>query len=176
MQGASALLLLASVVTARADAVSAPFEQANKLYEEGHYTEAAAAYQSLLDHGSVSPAIYFNAGNALFKAGQIGRAIYNYRRAEELAPRDPDIRANLQIARTQAGTNTASAPGNRWTRWTGRLTLNEWTDRHIRQRCRFFLPPHGAPNPASTRQINGRPDSFAWDLVRLVVDMPRSVN
>jgi tetratricopeptide (TPR) repeat protein len=127
VRGAGALLLLAGVVTARADAVAAPFEQANKLYEEGHYAEAAAAYENLLNHNSVSPAIYFNAGNAWYKAGQIGRAIYNYRRAEELAPRDPDIRANLQIARTQAGTNTASPPGNRWTRWIGRLTLNEWT-------------------------------------------------
>jgi tetratricopeptide (TPR) repeat protein len=127
VQGAGALLLLAGALSARADAVSESFQQANKAYEEGHYTQAAAAYQALLQSGSVSSAIYFNTGNAWFKAGQIGRAIYYYRRAEELAPRDPDIRANLAIARTQAGTNTASLPGNRWTRWAGRLTLNEWT-------------------------------------------------
>jgi tetratricopeptide (TPR) repeat protein len=126
VQGA-ALLLLAMAVSARADAVSDPFLQANKSYEEGHYAQAASGYQSLIDHGYVSPAIYFNAGNAWFKANQIGRAIYCYRRAEELAPRDPDIRANLQIARTQAGTTIASLPGNHWTRWVGRLTLNEWT-------------------------------------------------
>ncbi len=126
-QGTVSLLLLAGVLSARADTVSGPFEQANKLYEEGHYAQAADAYQNILEHGFVSPAIYFNAGNAWFKAGQIGRAIYSYRRAEELAPRDPDVRANLEIARTQAGTNVASLPGNRWTRWVGRLTLNEWT-------------------------------------------------
>jgi tetratricopeptide (TPR) repeat protein len=127
VQGAGSFLLLASVLSARADAVSGPFEQANKSYEEGHYAQAAAAYENLLQHGGVSSAILFNAGNAWFKAGQIGRAIYCYRRAEELAPRDQDIRANLEIARTQAGTNTASLPGNRWTSWVGRLTLNEWT-------------------------------------------------
>jgi tetratricopeptide (TPR) repeat protein len=138
-QGAGALLFLALAMSARADAVSVSFEQANKLYEEGHYPEAAAAYENLLQRGSVSPAIYFNAGNASFKAGRIGRAIFCYRRAEELAPRDPDIRANLQIARAQAGTNTASLPGNRWTRWTGRLTLNEWTVAASVSVALFFL-------------------------------------
>jgi hypothetical protein len=126
VQGAT-ILLLAFALSARADDVSSDFTQANKSYEEGHYAQAAAAYQKLIDSDRISPEIYFNAGNAWFKANQLGRAIYCYRRAEELAPRDPDIRANLQIARTQAGTNTASLPGNRWTRWVGRLTLNEWT-------------------------------------------------
>jgi tetratricopeptide (TPR) repeat protein len=127
VQGAGSVVLLASVLSARADTVSAQFEQANKLYEEGHYAQAAETYEHIVGQGSVSPAIYFNDGNAWFKAGKIGRAIYCYRRAEELAPRDPDIRANLEIARTQAGTTTASLPGNRWTRWADRLTLNEWT-------------------------------------------------
>ena len=68
-----------------------------------------------------------NLGNAWLKAGQIGRAVRAYRQAEALAPRDPDIRANLQIARNQAGDNNPALPGNRWTRWIGRLTLNEWT-------------------------------------------------
>jgi tetratricopeptide (TPR) repeat protein len=126
VQGVS-LLLLATALSASADTASDPFTQANKLYEEGHYAKAAAGYQSLINQGYVSPAIYFNAGNAWFKANQLGRAIYSYRQAEKLAPRDPDVRANLEIARTQAGTSTASLPGNRWTRWVGRLTLNEWT-------------------------------------------------
>jgi tetratricopeptide (TPR) repeat protein len=128
VQGAGILLLLASVLSARAeDPITEWFLDANKAYEQGHYAEAAGAYETLLQHGCVSPALFFNVGNAWFKAGKIGRAIYFYRRAEELAPRDPDIRANLEIARTQAGTNTASLTGNRWTRWTNRLTLNEWT-------------------------------------------------
>jgi tetratricopeptide (TPR) repeat protein len=114
-------------VSAQAQSPATSFEEANKAYEEGHYAQAAAAYQNMLNHGSVSPAVYFNAGNAWFKAGKLGRAIFCYRHAEELAPRDPDIRANLQIARTQAGANTAALPGNRWTRWIGRLTINEWT-------------------------------------------------
>jgi hypothetical protein len=70
--------------------------------------------------------VYFNLGNAWFKAGQTGRAILAYRRAESLSPRDPDIRANLQFARNQVAGGSA-VPGRRWTRWLDRLTLNEWT-------------------------------------------------
>jgi tetratricopeptide (TPR) repeat protein len=120
------LLLLAGAAGAQAQTNSDPFLQGNKFYEEGRYSQAAANYEELLRAGHVSPAVYFNAGNAWFKAGQVGRAIYDYRRAEQLAPRDPDIRANLGIARAQAGTSSAALPGSRWTRWAGRVTLNEW--------------------------------------------------
>lgn len=105
--------------------VAGAFDQANKLYEEGKYADAAGAYEKLVQSGSVSPAIYFNLGNALFKAGQIGRAIAAYRQAERLTPRDPDVRANLQFARNQVQGPTWRA--GRWQRWLGTLNLNEWT-------------------------------------------------
>ena len=101
------------------------FESANKLYEEGKFAEAAAAYQKLAQSGQVSAALYFNLGNALFKSSQNGRAIAAYRQAEQLNPRDPDLRANLQFARNQTQGPTLSP--SRWQRWLGRLTLNEWT-------------------------------------------------
>ena len=111
---------------ARADDLSTAFDQANKLYEQGKFTEAAAAYEQMLKSGRVSPALYFNLGNASFKAGQIGRAVLNYRLAERLAPRDPDIRANLRFARNSVG--AGATPGSGWwRRWTSRLTLDEWT-------------------------------------------------
>ncbi|PYM09683.1 MAG: hypothetical protein DME18_17555 [Verrucomicrobia bacterium] len=80
----------------------------------------------MIASGRVSPALYFNFGNALFKSGRIGRAILNYRLAGQLAPRDPDIRANLRFARNQV--NGADARLTTWwRRWIGHLTLNEWT-------------------------------------------------
>ncbi|HTA29306.1 MAG TPA: BatD family protein [Candidatus Cybelea sp.] len=133
------MLLLAGAAGAQAQTVADPFLQGNKLYEEGKYSLAAAKYEELLRAGQVSPAIYFNAGNAWFKAGQIGRAIYDYRRAEHLAPRDPDIRANLGIARTQAGASSAALPGSRWTRWVGRAKLNEWAGAASAALALFFV-------------------------------------
>ena len=138
-QVAVALLLLATLATARAESADDTFARANKFYEEGKYPQAAAVYEGLLRQGNISPGIYFNAGNSWFKAGQVGRAIYDYRRAEQLAPRDPDIRANLDIARAKAGTTRAALPGNRWTRWVGRATLNEWAAAAAAAAALFFI-------------------------------------
>jgi hypothetical protein len=74
---------------------------ANQLYETGHYTQAAQAYQQLVDQGYGDSALYYNLGNAYFKQGDYARAILYYRQAEQLAPRDTDIEANLNMARAQ---------------------------------------------------------------------------
>ncbi len=75
--------------------------EANQLYETGQFSEAAAAYQALVDAGADDGALYYNLGNAYYKSGDLGRAILNYRRAQLLRPRDSDVEANLQLAREQ---------------------------------------------------------------------------
>jgi tetratricopeptide (TPR) repeat protein len=121
-----AILLFLAFHTCFAGAESeSAFEKANQLFEQGKFSEATAAYEALLNSGQKSPAIYFNVGNSLFKSGQLGHAIAAYRKAEQLAPRDPDIAANLKFARGQV--QGPSLSPNRWQRWLGRLSLNEWT-------------------------------------------------
>ena len=111
---------------ARADDFLNAFDAANRLYVDGRFAEAADGYRAILQTGNFSEAIYFNEGNALFRQGKIGLAIAAYRQAELLAPRDRDLRANLQFARTRARGGTAyHAP--RLQSWLGRLSLNEWT-------------------------------------------------
>ena len=102
---------------------AADFAAANKLYAEGKFAEAAAAYDAILKTGAQSPAPLFNAGNAEFKAGHLGRAIAAYRRAELLAPRDAELRANLAFVRNQV--QGATLRESRWQNWIGSLTLNE---------------------------------------------------
>jgi len=72
---------------------------ANDLYEGKQFAQAAQAYQQLVDLGFADSSLFYNLGNAYFKQGDLGRAIVSYRRAERLAPRDPDIQANLDLAR-----------------------------------------------------------------------------
>ena len=73
----------------------------NALYEDGRFEQAARSYQQLADKGYDDPALYYNLGNAYFKQGDLGRAILNYLRAERLTPRDEDVKANLEFARSQ---------------------------------------------------------------------------
>ena len=120
------ILLSCAVATAApAQSVDAAFDAANKLYEQGKFSDAAVAFGNLAGQGRVSEALYFNWGNALFKSGRIGRAIAAYQKAEQLAPRDPDLRANLQFARNQVQGPTLVA--DKVEIWLGRLSLNEWT-------------------------------------------------
>lgn len=101
------------------------FEQANQRYEEGKYAEAAAAYEALLARGAASANLHFNLGNARFKTGQFGQAILHYRLAARLAPRDPDIQANLRLTREMVTGQPPPAPGL-GQRLIRALTLNEW--------------------------------------------------
>ena len=121
----TALLGLTAAICLPAADVAPAFDAANKLYEQGRFMEAANAYEPMLSGSSTSPTILFNLGNALFKSGQIGRAIATYREVERLMPRDPDVRANLQFARNQVQGPTLRAS---WLeRWLGAFSLNEWT-------------------------------------------------
>lgn len=121
-----AIALMIFALPALAADNTAAFEAANKLYEQGKYVEAVTAYDALLKGGEKSAAVHFNLGNAHFKAGQIGLAIAHYRAAQELAPRDPDIRANLQFARDHVAGGQAE-PVELWRRAVNTLTLNEWS-------------------------------------------------
>jgi tetratricopeptide (TPR) repeat protein len=84
---------------------------ANQLYKTGKYSASAQVYEQLLSRGEVNSALYYNLGNAYYSQGDFGRAILNYQRALQLTPRDPDVHANLEIAREQSG-YTKPEPAN----------------------------------------------------------------
>lgn len=105
-------------------AAESNFEQANRLYEQGKYSEAASIYESIIRAGRNSPGVFFNLGNAYFKSGEPGRAIYYYRRAAELAPRDEDVRANLRFARDKVS-GSASVQPKAWQQAVDYFTLDE---------------------------------------------------
>ncbi len=71
------------------------FYQANALYQESRYEEAAALYRELVDNGYESGNLYFNLGNTYYKLGRTGLAVLYYEKARRLIPRDADLLANL---------------------------------------------------------------------------------
>jgi len=119
--------LTAAALPGRAMAAdaAADFGAANKLYAQGKFTEAGALYRKMIQSGAISPALYFNYGNAEFKSGHLGSAIAAYRRAAQLAPRDAEVRANLEFARNQV--QGPALRERRWEAWLGTFSLNEWT-------------------------------------------------
>ena len=119
------LVGLTSVQAAVPEYVATEFERANKLYEQGHFTEAAAAYGNLTKAGAQSSAVWFNLGNAAYKSGQIGSSLFAYRMAERQSPRDTALRANLQFVREKAYSGErARVPF--WTSVVRLATIDEW--------------------------------------------------
>jgi tetratricopeptide (TPR) repeat protein len=98
------IVAVAARAWAAAESPNTIFFRANGLYAEERYGEAAARYEQILADGLASGNLYFNLGNAYFKAGDLGRAILNYERARRLMPADPDLIANLGYARSLTGT------------------------------------------------------------------------
>lgn len=65
-------------------------EKGNRLYREGKYEEAAAAYQRVVASGDASPQVYYNLGTALLALGRYDEADTHFQRALEGV--DPELR------------------------------------------------------------------------------------
>jgi Ca-activated chloride channel homolog len=65
-------------------------EKGNRLYREGKYEEAAAAYQRVVQSGDASPQVYYNLGTALLALGRYDEADTHFQRALEGV--DPELR------------------------------------------------------------------------------------
>jgi tetratricopeptide (TPR) repeat protein len=90
-------LIAASCAWAQKDAAD-PLAEANALYRDGKPAQAAVAYQEALASGLDGPRVHYNLANALYRSDEIGEAIAHYQAALVFAPRDGDIRANLDRA------------------------------------------------------------------------------
>lgn len=69
-------------------------------YQQGRYPEAIKAFEQIAQSGIENGRLYYNLGNAYLKNGDIGHAILYYERAAILIPNDPDLKFNLNYART----------------------------------------------------------------------------
>jgi hypothetical protein len=63
------------------------------------FRESALRWQTVLDHGADNGPLHYNLGNAQLQAGDVGRAIVSYLRAERHIPGDADLAHNLAQAR-----------------------------------------------------------------------------
>jgi hypothetical protein len=87
------------------------FLEAGRAYDEGRFPEAVRLYEDLIRGGHVSMEVLYNLGSAHAGDGRLGRAVLSYRKAWRLAPRDPDINANLRLALQAAGASEAELTG-----------------------------------------------------------------
>lgn len=94
--------LLIQFFALSAFAQNAAIKEAEEAYTKENYGKAIELYEGLLKSNGPSSAIYYNLGNAYYKANKIAPAILNYERALVLDPGDSDVRFNLQLARQKS--------------------------------------------------------------------------
>lgn len=112
--------LLAGRAGAQPNPVVEAFEAGNRAYAQGQYREAVASYRSVLDAGYASVALHHNLGNAYYRLDDVGRAIWQYERAQRLRPGDPRLAHNLDRVRERvSGPGAASPPADGWAQLVG---------------------------------------------------------
>ncbi|MGM0666818.1 MAG: SH3 domain-containing protein [Bacteroidota bacterium] len=109
---------------------TALYEKALEEYRNDNFSEALDIFEKLIAGGYSSYKLYYNAGNAAFKTGDIPSAILNYEKALLLKPFDEDARYNLEIARTFTTDKLEVIPDIFFIRWFNMLSLlmhtNAW--------------------------------------------------
>lgn len=89
--------------TAQTYASSANFamQKAARFYEQGSFDSAISCYRGVIETGTENGDIYYNLGNAYFRANNIGMARLSYEKAMTFSPSDPDIKANVTFLKSR---------------------------------------------------------------------------
>lgn len=118
MRALAMVVFVAALVLFPATA-EASIEEANGAYQEGDYAAAIAGYEALVRGGAEGADLYYNLGNAYFRAGKLGYAIYNYERALIASPGMEDAVYNIGVARrmvaARVGVRADNARSQSWT-------------------------------------------------------------
>ena len=77
---------------------STQISQANQLYNQNQFREAAEIYERVIAGGMENGHLHYNLGNSYFRMGNLAKAILNYVKAQNLLPRNEDVEANLEYA------------------------------------------------------------------------------
>jgi len=124
----SALVLLLCGLAWPTDGQASDWVEAEVLFEQAMtaqagsesavalYAESALKFQTVAESGERPGEAWYNAGNAWFKTGALGRSIAAYRQAWIYRPFDSLLQDNLRAARALV-LNDVPVEGNRWLDW-----------------------------------------------------------
>ena len=91
-------LVFVSLVTSQlADSL---FQLGNYYYQNEQYEMSVNSFEQL-EKDYTHEYLYLNLGNAFYRMGELGNAVWAYEKAYSIAPRDQDIVYNLNFVRSQ---------------------------------------------------------------------------
>ena len=83
-------------------AAGVPAQDGVAAYRAGDYAAASEAFAAAVEQRADAATLY-NLGNALYRQGELGRALVAWERARIANPRDAEINANLALVRGKLG-------------------------------------------------------------------------
>ena len=90
-------LLVSNLFAGNADSL---FVQGNYYFDDEKYVQAARTYERMLisvEHAD----LYYNLGNAYFRMGEVGHAVWAYEKGLQFEPRNRDLKHNLEFTNTR---------------------------------------------------------------------------
>lgn len=85
---------------------------AEQLFARGEHALAAQAYQQLADQGYADSALFYNMGLAYWQSGDLGRALWSFKSAQAIDPRDAEIEAAVQEVRARIAASAQDQPSD----------------------------------------------------------------
>lgn len=76
-------------------------QQADSAYNREAYSDAVTLYNEAIATDGASSTLYYNLGNAYYRANSLGKAILSYERALALDPSNEEAAINLNFVRTR---------------------------------------------------------------------------
>ncbi|MEG1556512.1 MAG: tetratricopeptide repeat protein [Bacteroidales bacterium] len=99
-------------------------KRGNQAYQKENYEEAVNYYLQIAHQGNEGSILYYNLGNAYYKAHQLPEAILWYERALRLAPSNEDIKHNIAFVNQKIVDKIEYMPELFITRWWNHLSLS----------------------------------------------------
>jgi len=109
------ILLLAVLLITAPSVASELFDKGLKAANEKKYTEAAVAFEEVVEHEKFNVSAYYNLGNCYYHLRKYGKAIWAFEKVLKLNPRDAEAPMSLELCYNKIG------PDNSWTPHTGGL-------------------------------------------------------
>lgn len=120
---AALLMIPAFSLSAASEQDEALWESGAASYAEGNWEGAIEAWGAIEAGGQEAPELYYNLGNAFFKAEDYAHAILYYERALKLDPSYSDARFNLEFANESIQDKIESVPEFFLKTWTRRASF-----------------------------------------------------
>lgn len=96
------------------DDSSSTFQAGVDAFQKSQFEEARKAFQTALSSPKYRFSALYNLGNTAYRQQKFGEALAYYRLAENLKPRDSDLRSNMQLAQSALRVKGLPGPVPTW--------------------------------------------------------------